>query len=142
LRMGPRLQVQLQLPEALRQHLVPPLLLQPLVENSIRHGLEPQVAGGRIAVCAQVQAGQLLLTVRDTGVGLDAVNPHATPTTTAAPSSHYGTRHVTDRLAALYGGQASFTLQPAQDADGGTLATLRLPLDTPPPPAASPQPPP
>ena len=142
LRMGPRLQVQLQLPEALRQHLVPPLLLQPLVENSIRHGLEPQVAGGRIAVCAQVQAGQLLLTVRDTGVGLDTVNPHATPTTTAAPSSHYGTRHVTDRLAALYGGQASFTLQPAQDADGGTLATLRLPLDAPPPPAASPQPPP
>jgi len=62
LRMGPRLQVQLHLPDTLRQHPVPPLLLQPLVENSIRHGLEPQVAGGRIEVSAALQAGQLLLT--------------------------------------------------------------------------------
>jgi LytS/YehU family sensor histidine kinase len=51
-RMGPRLQSALDLPEALRGLPVPPLLLQPLVENAIRHGLEPQVAGGRISVRA------------------------------------------------------------------------------------------
>ena len=132
LRMGPRLQVQLSLPEALRQHPVPPLLLQPLVENCIRHGLEPKVAGGRIHVQAEQQAGQLLLTVRDTGVGLsDSWHAAAAATAAAAPQadgSHYGTRHVADRLATLYGSQASFQLRPAPDADGGTLAEVRLPL--------------
>ena len=137
LRMGPRLQVQLDLPEALRQHPVPPLLLQPLVENCIRHGLEPKVEGGSILVRAQLQAGQLLLTVRDTGVGLaEAAAPAAT---SSEPGSHYGTRHVADRLATLYGSRASYQLRPAPDADGGTLAELRLPLD--PPPDTPPSPP-
>jgi signal transduction histidine kinase len=134
LRMGPRLQVQLDLPEALRQQPVPPLLLQPLVENSIRHGLEPQVAGGRIEVRAELQAGQLLLTVRDTGVGLaEAAQVSAATAPASEPGSHYGTRHVASRLAALYGSRASFQRRPAPDADGGTLAEVRLPLDAPPP---------
>ncbi len=143
-RMGPRLQVQLQLPDALRQHAVPPLLLQPLVENCIRHGLEPQVAGGRITVRAEQQADTLLLTVRDTGVGLAAMATAATapvPPAAAADQgqrSHYGTRHVAERLATLYGAQASFLLRPAPDAAGGTLAEVRLPLQTPPPPPPPP----
>ena len=134
LRMGPRLQVQLDLPDALRQQPVPPLLLQPLVENCIRHGLEPKVAGGRITVRAEQQGASLVLTVRDTGVGLaDA----AAPAPGAAPDAghHYGTRHVASRLATLYGSQASYQLQPAPDADGGTLAEVRLPLQTNPLPA-------
>ena len=52
IRMGPRLQFALELPEALATQPVPPLLLQPLVENSIQHGLEPKVEGGRITVRA------------------------------------------------------------------------------------------
>ena len=133
-RMGPRLQVQLQLPDALRQHPVPPLLLQPLVENCIRHGLEPKVAGGRIRVRAEQQAGQLVLTVRDTGVGLagdsppDSTAPAGTTASDGSRRSHYGTRHVAGRLATLYGNQASFSLRPATDAEGGTLAEVRLPL--------------
>jgi hypothetical protein len=131
-RMGPRLQVQLHLPDALRAHPVPPLLLQPLVENCIRHGLEPKVEGGRITVRAEQDGGQLLLTVRDTGVGLSG--NAALPAAAAAPGadavqrSHYGTRHVAGRLATLYGAQASFTLRPAPDGDSGTLAEVRLPL--------------
>lgn len=124
LRMGPRLQVQLDLPEALRRQPVPPLLLQPLVENAIRHGLEPQVAGGRIVVRAEVQGDMLRLTVRDTGAGL----AEAAATAAERRGGGYGTRHVTDRLATLYGAQASFRLAPANDADGGTLADVRLPL--------------
>ncbi len=123
LRMGPRLQVSLQLPAALRGLPVPPLLLQPLVENSIRHGLEPQVAGGRIEVRAALQGADLLLTVRDTGVGL-AASAHAQ--TAAGP--HYGSRLVAERLAALYGDRAGFRLIAADDAEGGALAELRLPL--------------
>ena len=136
LRMGPRLQVQLDLPEALRQHPVPPLLLQPLVENSIRHGLEPKVAGGRITVRAAQQGSQLVLTVRDTGVGLPDSDALAASThSDINQGSHYGTRHVAERLATLYGAQAGFQLRPAPDDEGGTLAEVRLPLQTDPPPA-------
>ncbi len=70
MRMGARLQPVLTLPPALAALPVPPLLLQPLVENSIRHGLEPKVEGGRIEVSAALEGGQLLLTVLDSGVGL------------------------------------------------------------------------
>jgi len=133
LRMGDRLQVTLDLPAELRTLPVPPLLLQPLVENSIRHGLEPKVDGGRIAVRAEVRGPRLLLTVRDTGVGLrDGATP--SPAADVPPGSHYGTRHVAERLATLYGAQASFRLRPAGDAEGGTLAEIDLPL----PPAEAP----
>lgn len=132
LRMGPRLQVQLDLPAALRRQPVPPLLLQPLVENAIRHGLEPQVAGGRIVVRAEVQGERLRLTVRDTGAGLA---DHAQPAAERSDGGGYGTRHVSDRLATLYGAQASFHLAPASDADGGTLAEVLLPLAADPSPA-------
>ena len=63
------MQVDLQLPPALAQVAVPPLLLQPLVENAIHHGLEPKVEGGRVSVRAQQQAGQLVITVADNGLG-------------------------------------------------------------------------
>lgn len=141
LRMGPRLQVRLDLPEPLRDLAVPPLLLQPLVENSIRHGLEPKVAGGRIEVRAEQRGNRLLLTVRDTGIGLteragppagrgDSSAVAAGQSGLSGPPSHYGTQHVAARLATLYGEQARFTLAPAIGPDGGTLAEVDLPLPT------------
>ena len=125
LRMGPRLQVQLTLPHALRALPVPPLLLQPLVENCIRHGLEPKVAGGRIEVRAEQRGQRLCLTVRDTGIGLTATEP-----ATADGASHYGTQHVAARLATLYGTQARFSLGPAPGTEGGVLAEVNLPWPT------------
>ena len=113
----------------LRDLPVPPLLLQPLVENSIRHGLVPKVEGGRIEVCAERRGEQLLLTVRDTGVGLDHADTSPQPKgDPAAPAhSHYGTpRHVAERLATLYGGRALYRLLPADGAEGGTLAEVSL----------------
>ncbi len=124
MRMGPRLQVRLDLPEALRALPVPPLLLQPLVENAIQHGLEPKVDGGRIAVSARRDAGLLRLEVRDTGLGLDA-----TPSRAATPAGGFGLQQVRDRLDTLYGQRARLTLAAAGDAEGGTLATVQLPLD-------------
>ncbi|MEO6662784.1 MAG: histidine kinase, partial [Rubrivivax sp.] len=64
-RMGPRLQVRLSLPTELADVPVPPLMLQPLVENSIQHGLEPKVDGGRIDVSARRDGAELVLVVRD-----------------------------------------------------------------------------
>jgi hypothetical protein len=119
-RMGPRLQVRVDLPDALRALPVPPLLLQPLVENCIRHALEPKVQGGRIDLSAAREADTLVLRVRDTGIGLAQVPP--------SNGSKFGLRQVRERLATLYGSRASLTLEEAPGDEGGTLATVRLPL--------------
>ena len=119
IRMGTRMRSQLDLDPALADLLVPPLLLQPLVENAIKHGLEPKLEGGRIAVSARRESDQLVLTVRDTGAGLTA---HADS------GERFGMRQVSERLATLYGGAASVTLSPADDAEGGALAVVRLPI--------------
>ncbi|HEU5294859.1 MAG TPA: histidine kinase [Burkholderiaceae bacterium] len=121
-RMGPRLAVRIELPDALRDTPVPALLLQPLVENAIRHGLEPKVDGGRVEVSARREADALVLAVRDTGVGLaDSAAEH---------DGRFGLRQVRERLATLHGARASLTLHAAPDTEGGTLAAVRLPLAT------------
>jgi LytS/YehU family sensor histidine kinase len=112
IRMGPRLRVTLDLPDDLRHHPIPPLLLQPLVENAIQHGLEPQVAGGHILVRAS-HAGTpdsptLRLEVTDDGAGTAATLPTDTDGQPAA--SGFGTTQVRERLATAYGHRAAFEL--------------------------------
>ena len=125
IRMGPRLQVTLDLPDALRPLPVPPLLLQPLVENAISHGLEPHVAGGHITVRAWVSPGQqghgdtLHLQVTDTGVGLG--NAPA-----GAHHTGFGLAHVRERLATAYGAEGTLTL--IANNPTGTSATVQFPL--------------
>jgi LytS/YehU family sensor histidine kinase len=116
IRMGPRLQFALELPPELAQQPVPALLLQPLVENSIQHALEPAIAGGHITVRAQQAGSQLLLTVQDDGAGFDATQP----------ASGFGLTQVRERLRTLYGEAAQ--LQFEHPASGGSLARLTLPL--------------
>jgi signal transduction histidine kinase len=122
IRMGPRLSWTLDLPEALRSQPVPPLLLQPLVENSIRHGLEPAIDGGRITISASTTDNRLVLSVRDSGIGLDAAaaNPGG---------SHFGLQQVRERLASLHGTAARLQLEAVPAGQGGgTLARIELPL--------------
>ncbi len=116
-RMGPRLAYTLDLPPELAQHSVPPLLLQPLVENSIHHGLEPQVAGGRITVSARQQGTLLELLVQDTGQGLNHHSPAGTG---------FGLTQVRERLAALYGNLGAIEVIAAPA--GGTRARVTFPL--------------
>jgi hypothetical protein len=120
-RMGERLSVALDLPQELHPLPVPPLLLQPLVENAIRHGLEPKVEAGRIAVSARHEGGALLLSVRDTGIGLDAASAVSTRGT------GFGLQQVRERLSTQFGEHAHLTVAPADDDEGGTLAVIRLP---------------
>jgi len=120
IRMGPRLAVKIDLPHELRELPVPPLLLQPLIENAIKHGLEPKVQGGRIEVAARRDADSLVLTVRDTGVGLS----HEA----ATAGTGFGLRQVRQRLATLFADRAQAALEPAADVDGGTVARIVLPL--------------
>ena len=117
IRMGPRLHSQLDLPAELAGLPVPPLLLQPLVENAIKHGLEPHMSGGRIEIGARREGAVLVLCVRDTGAGLGNA---------VGDGTRFGLQHVSERLAALYGKAASFELSAA--ADGATLAIVRLPI--------------
>ncbi|GAA3983208.1 hypothetical protein GCM10022279_03350 [Comamonas faecalis] len=123
-RMGPRLTYRLDLPDALRAAQVPTLLLQPLVENAIRHGLEPQVAGGNVQVSAQATADgtRLALQVRNSGAPLAALLPHAD----TAPGRSFGLTQVRERLRTLYGDEASFEL--TSDDAGHTCANITLPL--------------
>jgi signal transduction histidine kinase len=120
-RMGARLQTRLDLPEGLAGIAVPPLLLQPLVENAIKHGLEPSVDGGRIDLTAARAGAELVLTVRDTGVGLAAASDTS--------GTRFGLTQVRERLAALYGDRGRLELADAADAEGGTCAVIHLPYD-------------
>lgn len=119
-RMGERLQLRLDLPPELAAQPIPPLLLQPLVENAIRHGLEPARGGGCLRVSAYREGELLVLDVLDTGVGLLS-EPSADPT-----KPGFGLQQVRERLATQYGHAASLSLAPA--LGGGTLARVRLPL--------------
>jgi LytS/YehU family sensor histidine kinase len=116
IRMGPRLAFSLQLPAELAQQPVPALLLQPLVENSIQHGLEPKVQGGSITVNARREGSQLVLEVADTGVG---------SSTPPSMGQGFGMSQVRERLATLHGGAASLDF--TSEAGGGARAILRLP---------------
>jgi hypothetical protein len=123
-RMGTRLNRRLDLPDDLAGLPVPPLLLQPLVENAIKHGLEPTVAGGWIRVAAQREGSMLVLSVRDTGAGIGGAGLDVLP----PGGSQFGIQQVRERLAALYGKAATLELIAASDGEGGTLAIVRLPV--------------
>ncbi len=123
-RMGPRLQVQIDVPDELKSQPVLPLLLQPLVENAIRHGLEPQIDGGTIAVQARRDGHQLVLTVSDTGAGgavFRDANPHSGPHT-----GGLGLTHVRQRLLTRYGAAAQMALH--SPPGEGNRITLQWPL--------------
>ncbi|PUE14245.1 sensor histidine kinase [Limnohabitans sp. WS1] len=133
IRMGPRMAFELDLPPALATASVPSFILQPLVENAIRHGLEPQVRGGRIEVQARAEGAQLLLTVRDNGSGIselalaDAARPLQADGAQTGPS--WGLSHVRQRLQTLYGPRAGMHISPMPT--GGTCVVLTLPLHNP-----------
>jgi sensor histidine kinase YesM len=86
IRMAERLQYRIELADRAQTALIPPLLLQPLVENAIRHGLEPKVDGGTVRIDAKVAGSQLTITIEDDGRG-DAAPP-ATARTRASCWKH------------------------------------------------------
>jgi len=126
-RFGDRLQVAMRVERGTRQALVPHLILQPLVENAIRHGIATLVEGGRVEISAAREGEHLRLRVRDNGVGLAAA--------ASARGEGVGLASTRGRLEQLYGAAHQFTL--SEPAGGGTLADLRIPFhteaDTPPP---------
>jgi LytS/YehU family sensor histidine kinase len=119
LRMGGRLHVRLDLPAGLAGVTIPPLLLQPLVENAVKHGLEPHEAGGELRVSAARDGERLVLEVADSGAGLGEASP------LADVGTGFGLAQVRERLAHRYGDAARFELKPR--AGGGSIARIEIP---------------
>ena len=115
-RFGDRLRVQLSRGDALGDEAVPSLLLQPLLENAVRHGLAPVREGGCVSVRAHREGDTLRLSVEDDGVGLRE-----------GSRDGVGLRNVQERLRTLYAQAAEFLI--GARADGrGTLVTIKIPL--------------
>jgi len=114
-RFSDRLRVAWSIDEQTRAALVPGFVLQPIVENAIKHGVAKRVDAGRIEITARVVGSMLELAVRDDGVGMAATQREGV-----------GLSNTRERLRTLYGNDA--TLSISAPPDGGTLVTLRLPL--------------
>jgi signal transduction histidine kinase len=117
IRMGRRLAFSVDIPPELRGHYAPPMMLLTLVENAIKHGLNPLPEGGLIRVTARSERDRLILTVADTGVGF-----------APGSGSGVGLANICARLAAQFGDRASLTLE--NNELGGGTATIVLPLTT------------
>ncbi|MYM88625.1 sensor histidine kinase [Rugamonas sp. FT82W] len=119
-RMGERLRYRIEVPDRLRQFAIAPMLLQPVVENAISHGLEPKVEGGEIVVGAVEMGEHLCVQISDTGVGLGG-------TMSAKPGGGVGLSNLRERLRSLYGGAARVELLENQPC--GMTVRLMLPLN-------------
>jgi LytS/YehU family sensor histidine kinase len=117
IRFGERLQVRIHIDEEVREALVPVLLLQPVVENAIRHGLSARAAAGRIEITARRDGGRLLIDVRDDG--------DRPPQDGQSSGRGIGLTNTRDRLEALYGEPCSLELV---RLSGGTNVRLEMPL--------------
>lgn len=113
-RMKERLNVKFVIPMFLESAPFPPMMLQSLIENAIKHGLEPKIAGGTITVRAYVIEATLHVDVCDDGIG---INLHA--------PDGVGLANIRERLALLYGGAAELVIE--APAAGGCCASIRLP---------------
>ena len=117
-RMEDRLQFAITVPQGLMSAQFPPMVLQSLVENAIKHALEPKPEGGSITVTADIANGSLRVTVADTGLGFGAAGQ---------PGTGVGLANVRERLAALYSGRAKFTIE--ANSPSGTIATIEVPYE-------------
>lgn len=116
MRMGSRLRFVIDIPEALRRHAFPPMLLMSLVENAIQHGIESQAEGGLVRIEARRDGARLVVCVVDDGRGLgDKVG------------NGVGLTNLRGRLAALYADKARFTLE--ESSPHGACATVALPYE-------------
>jgi two-component system LytT family sensor kinase len=119
-RLGERLQAEIEAGEDALRCLVPPLILQPLVENAVKHGISPRADAGRLTVSARVAQGRLVVVVEDDGPGLAAGTPTAGLGT--------GLSNVRERLRALYGGDG--VLDCGTNGTRGTKVRLEIPATT------------
>ena len=116
IRMGDRLDMQVDVPESLRATPMPAMMLQTLVENAIKHGLEPKTGGGTIWILARRHDDHATLTVADDGQGCGG----------QSSGTGIGLKNLRERLRLTFGSAASFAI--VSNFPSGVAATLTLPL--------------
>jgi len=116
IRFGERLKVVVEVPRSLENRQVPSLILQPLVENAIKHGIGDLAAGGTLTLRALMEPETLILEVQDDGVGMSSLKREGV-----------GLQNIRARLDLCYGGRAALEMQSSPGQ--GTLARIRLPLE-------------
>lgn len=123
-RLGERLRFDVQAEPGCNAHPLPPLMLLTLVENAVRHGIEPQPRGGHIGIAARREGERLVVDVQDSGVGLQPGPSAARP-----KGQGLGLANVRDRLAGLYGPEARLSV--GERPAGGVSARIELPWTAP-----------
>lgn len=113
-RMGDRLSYEINIPDALQSLAFPPMMVPTLVENAIKHGLEPKPEGGKVSVNATVIGSKLRVSVVDNGNGFSQ-----------QPGAGVGLENIRERLKALYGDKAAFFVMP--NLPTGTVASIEIP---------------
>jgi two-component system, LytTR family, sensor kinase len=127
-RFGSKLKVVKEIAEDTLDVVVPGMLLQPLIENSIKHGLEPRISGGTVTLRSRItDEGRLMVEVEDDGVGMGPERNDASPTSgLVRPNTGIGVRNVRERMAVLYGSLA--TVEINSRPGRGTKVTLLMPI--------------
>jgi signal transduction histidine kinase len=115
-RMEERLQTDIRVSDGLLSAEFPPMMLQSLVENAIKHGLEPKAEGGTLTVAAEIVHGELAVSVADTGLGFGKA---------ATAGTGVGLNNIRERLQLLYGHRAQLAV--AENPGGGTRVTITVP---------------
>ena len=118
-RMEERLATDIQVPDGLLSAEFPPMMIQTLVENAIKHGLEPKAEGGTLKLKAEIVHGKLQVTVADTGLGFGKA---------ATAGTGVGLANIRERLQLLYGPKATLTV--AENQPSGTVVTITVPYKT------------
>lgn len=123
-RFGPdKLRVEKDIDPRTLDVLVPSILLQPIIENSIKHGLEPRIHGGTVTLRSRLQGDRVAIEVADDGVGIVAGSEHAV----SRKGNGIGMKNVRERLEVLYGSKARFTV--VSNPGRGTLVSIEFPAD-------------
>jgi two-component system LytT family sensor kinase len=119
MRFGPRLKIEKHIDPRTLDIVMPSMLLQPIVENAIKHGIEPKLGEGRITIRTFTQTGVTLIDVIDNGVGMSSSDA------SRVQGSGIGLRNVNERLRVIYG--SNYQLQLDSVPDGGTCARIVIP---------------
>ena len=114
IRLGDRLNYSIDIPEILLQQPFPPMLLQPLVENAVKHGLEPDIKGGDVKITANEENGLIRITVADTGQGFSSYNKDG-----------IGIKNVKERIRLIYGGKGRLILE--ENSPNGAKVIIEVP---------------
>jgi signal transduction histidine kinase len=117
-RMGERLQYGIEVPDDVKTMRIPPLLIQPLVENAVKHGLEPKVGGGAISIKAMRDGDRIRIMVADSGIGVND----------KSAGSGIGLENIRKRLGLLYGEQGRLLFE--QNEPSGVKVTIEIPYET------------